>query len=140
LLLPSTKFANVKSGFRREREVGIQAPADLWQRRRARRAQFRAPGGQHLGLLGAARTHLDHDFRGRRGHEFVHQFEDALRAVLVHPVHDIAVRREQPQAAPVFHRLQREDPGVVMLGREFLFEAAQALVPESRFHDRQPRK
>jgi hypothetical protein len=38
------------------------------------------------------------------------------------------------ELAASLDRLQGPDPGVEVLGREFLFEAAQALVPEGRLH------
>ena len=68
-----------------------------------------------------------------------HAPADPARAVLVHPVDDVSIGREQVESAASLYGLQRSDPGIEMLGRQLFLEAAQALIPECRFHDRRPR-
>ena len=133
LLLPSTKFANVKSGFRRPPICG--SACSLFSRGSAaaasRRCRGHAPGA-------ASRSRRPP--RAKERAPVRPPARRSARAVLVHPVDDVAVRREQVQSTAVVHGLQRANPGVEMLGRQLFFEAAQALIPESRFHDRRPRK
>ena len=56
-------------------------------------------------------------------------------AVLVDPVDDVTIGRQQAQPAAVLDGLQRADPGVEVLFRELRFEAAQALIPERNLHE-----
>ena len=69
-------------------------------------------------------------------HELVEEFADPAGTVLVDPVDDVPVGREQPQAPIVLDGLQRTNPGVERLLRELRFEAAETLMPERNLHDR----
>ena len=53
-----------------------------------------------------------------------------LHVVLLQPVNDKAIGRQQPQDAAVVNGLQWSNPGVKLLLRELCLQGAKALVPE----------
>ena len=53
--------------------------------------------------------------------------------MLLEPVNDKAVWRQQAQYGVPFNRLQGADPGVELLFRQFRLQDANALVPKRRF-------
>jgi hypothetical protein len=113
----------------REGEVGVQPAAE--QR------------GQVLGLRTAAldsdsrrghggqrpRTDLQHDRRGRLGADGIDELGNPPDDVLIHPIDDEPVRREQPQGAAVLDRLERANPRVELRLRQFRLELSQTAPP-----------
>jgi hypothetical protein len=71
----------------------------------------------------------------RGGRQLVNELTDASGAVLIDPIDDVPVGRQQSQPVPVFDGLQRADPGVEGLFREFRLEPAEALMPERNLHE-----
>jgi hypothetical protein len=67
--------------------------------------------------------------------QFVDKFTDARGAVLIDPIDDVTVGCQQSQPVPVLDGLQRADPGVESLFREFRLEPAEALMPERNLHE-----
>ena len=78
-------------------------------------------------IAGATGTRADFQHHGRSGlvgHR-IDQLGDPTGDVLVHPVDDETVRREQAQRAAVLHGLQRPDPGIELLLRQFRLPIAR---------------
>jgi hypothetical protein len=50
--------------------------------------------------------------------------------MLLQPVNDETIWRKQPQDTPVFHSVQRSDPGVELLLGQFFLQTDDAAVPE----------
>ena len=57
-------------------------------------------------------------------------FRDAAEETFLHPLQNKAVLREQPIASGDTFEGQRPDPGVELLGRQFLAESVEAVLPE----------
>ena len=57
-------------------------------------------------------------------------FADAGEETLLHPLQDEAVLREEPVPAGDAFEGQRANPGVELLGRQFLAEGVEAALPE----------
>ncbi len=67
------------------------------------------------------------------GHR-VDQLADPVRDVLIHPVDDETVRREQAQRPSVLHGLQRPDPRIELLLRQFHFQLRETAAPQRTLH------
>jgi hypothetical protein len=118
-----------------ECEIRVEPAADLWRRLLAPQPPVVARDA-HAGCRPATRADLEYDLGRRRGNELLDELTDAVRAVLADPVDDVAVGREQPQASVVLDRLQRTDPRVEMLLRQFGLEPTETLIPERSLHNR----
>ena len=75
------------------------------------------------------RADLEHHCRRRLRADGVDQLGDPAGDVLVDPIDDEAVRREQTQGVAVLDRLQRADPGVELLLRQLGFQLGKTAVP-----------
>ncbi len=64
---------------------------------------------------------------------FRHQLENSLQVVLLQPVDDEAIGRQQPQLVTVLDRLQRPNPGVELLLGQLCLQDAKTVVPQRRF-------
>ena len=58
------------------------------------------------------------------------KLRDSINVVLVEPVNDEAVWREQFQRLRVFNRMQRPDPGIKLLLRQLRLQFAYTMIPE----------
>ena len=60
---------------------------------------------------------------------------DPAGMMLVHPVNDKAIRGEQANTFGVFYRLERPNPGIELIFREFGLQLANAAIPPIRLRD-----
>jgi hypothetical protein len=50
--------------------------------------------------------------------------------MLLQPINDETIWREQPQYTPVLNGVQRSDPGIELLFGQFLLQTDDAAIPE----------
>ena len=117
-----------------EAEIRIQARADD---QAIGPARARGHGRSDCAAYrGAARAHLDRDDRGVSRTLIAQQLADPRQQILVDPVDDESIRRQQLQRAGPLERLQRTHPGIELLLGKLGLQRAHASSPKGRFHAR----
>jgi hypothetical protein len=85
--------------------------------------------------LVAARSDLDPDARAAAVAGDADELLDATEEVLLDPGNDEAVRREELQLTVALDRLQRANPGVELLLRDFALEMLETVMPQRALHE-----
>ena len=85
--------------------------------------------GRSQGTGRGARTYFQHDRRSRLGAHGIDQLGNPAGHIFVDPVDHEPIRREQTQDAAVLDRLQRPDPRVELLLRQFGFQLPETAMP-----------
>jgi hypothetical protein len=128
-----------------EREIRIDRAAEDGGRD-ALRTRARANVGIVAGAIQdggcrqrtAARADVEHDFRDRSLGQCPHQFLDAWQGIGAKPINHIPVRRQKSQLPIPLDRLERPNPGIELLLREFALEHSQTAIPQRLRQERSP--